>query len=300
VSSNSVQHSYAIAGPGLEAADGRWVKVDAQGIATLVTSDTDEGVAGILHNGAAEGESVTIGYAGLESKFTVGAIIEPWNFVTSDSQGRVIPVTTDSQVKMGRYVPDFMAVDGVETTLATGQAWGVYIIVGRGGSSSAPRPTNGFADYNDASTSGTPIALVADTWTTIPNDGAGAFTNLAYLPSGVTALMDTSTGAIDVSELSLGDVVLIRNDYTVTPATNNASLSFRYQLGTGGGSYTLEKRVGRLDEGSGIGYRQSLNVDKIYMGDANTRDNPIVLQVKLSTTGTLVNAGSAISVVRHG
>jgi len=174
-------------------------------------------------------------------------------------------------------------------------AWNISGAGGGGGGD-----TNGFADYNDASTAGTPIALVADTWTTIPNDGAGAFTNLSYLPSGVTALMDTSTGAIDVSELSLGDVVLIRNDYTVTPATNNASLSFRYQLGTGGGSYTLEKRVGRLDEGSGIGYRQSLNVDKIYMGDANTRDNPIVLQVKLSTTGTLVNAGSAISVVRHG
>ncbi len=177
-------------------------------------------------------------------------------------------------------------------------SWGGWNSGGSGGG--GPSAAGGFADYNDASTSGTPIVLVADTWTTISNDGLGAFTNTAYLPSGVTALMDTSTGAIDVSELSLGDVVLIRNDYTVTPDTNNASLSFRYQLGTGGGSYTLEKRVGRLDEGSGIGYRQSLNVDKIYMGDANTRDNPIVLQVKLSTSGTLVNAGSAISVVRYG
>ena len=160
---------------------------------------------------------------------------------------------------------------------------------------------NGFMDYNDTSTSSTPITLVADTWTTIPNDGLGAFTNKTYKPNGnVTELMDTSTGAIDPSGLNLGDVILIRNDFAVTPSTNNASLQFRYQLGTGAGLYTLEKRLGRLDEGSGIPYRESISVDKIYMGDTNTRDNPISLQVKLSTSGTLVNAGTSISVVRYG
>ena len=112
--------------------------------------------------------------------------------------------------------------------------------------------------------------------------------------------MDTSSGAIDPTGLNLGDVILIRNDFAVTPSTNNASLQFRYQLGAGAGLYTQEKRLGRLDEGSGIPYRESISVDKIYMGDTNTRDNPISLQVKLSTSGTLVNAGTSISVVRYG
>jgi len=40
----------------------------------------------------------------------------------------------------------------------------------------------GFIDYNDTSTSATPITLVADTWTTIPNDGLGAFSNDSYKP----------------------------------------------------------------------------------------------------------------------
>jgi len=156
---------------------------------------------------------------------------------------------------------------------------------------------NGIADYNDTSTTTTPVTIVADTWTTIPNDGAGSFTNLSYLPAGVTSLMDTSTGAFDVSELTFGDAVYIRNDFTVTPATNNTLLELRYQLGTGGDSYTLEKIVSRLDSGSGIPYRFSLEPDLIYMGDTNTKDNPIVLQVKLSGNGSLVNSGSAISVV---
>jgi hypothetical protein len=157
----------------------------------------------------------------------------------------------------------------------------------------------GFADYNDATTAGTPISLLRDTWTTITNDGAGAFSNTANLPYNITSLMDTSTGAIDVTELELGDAILIRNDFTITPNTNNALLSFRYQLGTGLGSYTLEKIVGRLDSGSGIPYRFSLTTDYIYMGDTNTRDNPIVLQVNLSSKGSLVNAGSVIQVVKH-
>ena len=158
----------------------------------------------------------------------------------------------------------------------------------------------GFMDYNDNSTSTTPVTLVADTWTTIPNDGLGGFTNKSYKPDGdVTELMDTSTGAIDPTGLHLGDTMLIRNDFTVNPNTNNASLEFRYQLGTGGGAYTLGKRLGRLDEGSGTDYRFSLSPDLIYMGDTNTRDNPITLQVKLTSGGTLVNAGTVIQVIRY-
>lgn len=161
---------------------------------------------------------------------------------------------------------------------------------------SANGDLNGFADYND--TTGA-ISLPADTWTDIPNDGLGAFTNKSYLPTGVTELMDTSTGYIDTSELSLGDTILIRNDYTINPNTNNALLKFRYSLGTGAGSYTLEKIVGRLDSGSGQDYRFSLEPDLIYMGDDNTRLNPIKLQVFCSSNATLTNAGSAISVIKR-
>ena len=157
----------------------------------------------------------------------------------------------------------------------------------------------GFLDYNDTSTTTTPLTLLNDVWTNIPNDGLGAFTNKTYAPTGVTELMDTSTGAIDTSELVLGDTILIRNDFQVTPSTNNALLELRYQLGSGAGLYTLQKTVTRLDSGSGIPYRFSLEPDLIYMGDTNTKDNPIVLQLRLSGNGSVVNAGSVISVVKR-
>ena len=156
--------------------------------------------------------------------------------------------------------------------------------------------TNGFIDYND--TTGA-VTLTANTWTTIPNDGAGSFSNDTYKPEGVTELMDVSTGAIDTSELHLGDAIIIRNDYQVNPNTNNALLEFRYSLGGGGNQYVLSTTKGRLDDGSGKNYRFNLGTDYIYMGDTNTKDNPIFLQVRLSTNGTLTNAGSVIQLIKR-
>ena len=153
----------------------------------------------------------------------------------------------------------------------------------------------GFADYNDTSTSATPVTLDDNVWTDIPNNGAGAFTNIK-LPTGVTRLLDPTTGAILLDELPIGSSAIVRMDYTVTPTTNNAALDFRYTLGNGAGAYTLETTVNRLDEGSGRSYRQALVTHYIYVGDDNTKDNPIQPQVKLSGGGTLVNAGMVIEV----
>ncbi|NRA48107.1 MAG: hypothetical protein HRU12_03160, partial [Phaeodactylibacter sp.] len=151
--------------------------------------------------------------------------------------------------------------------------------------------SSGFADYNDTTGS---VSITADTWTDVPNNGAGAFTNTSYLPSGVTSLIDTSTGYLDFSDLSLGSEILIRNDLTVVPQTNNALLEARYLLGTGAGEYQLLFWSERLDSGSGIDYQRVVSFP-IYMGDTNTQGNPGKLQIRLSSSGTFTNAGSYIS-----
>ena len=156
----------------------------------------------------------------------------------------------------------------------------------------------GYADYNDTSSAASPVALVAETWTNLPNDGLGSFSQ-NQLPNGNSTILDAS-GAIDCSALPLHSDILIRLDYTVTPNVNNAALSFRYQLGSGAGTYFLERAVGRLDEGAGLAYRQSLLTDYIYLGDTNTKDNLIYPQVKLSSGGSVVNAGMAIKVYNKG
>ena len=158
-----------------------------------------------------------------------------------------------------------------------------------------PNPTQGFMDYNNTLPA---ISLVANQWTDVTNNGAGPFTNDAYSPSNITQLMD-ATGRFDFRQLDLGDGVFIRNDYTVNPSVNNAKLDLRYVLGDGVAIYQLETYVNRLDSGSGTLYRESLKPDYIYMGDTNTRNNLVTLQVRLSTEGTLTNAGSSIQVVKR-
>ena len=152
----------------------------------------------------------------------------------------------------------------------------------------------GFIDYNDSSGS---FTISANTWTDLPNDGLGSFTNKTYAPDGVTELMDSSTGYIDPTQTTLGDVLLVRNDFTVNPNTNNALLEFRYSLGGGANAYTLPTIIGRLDSGSGQDYRFTLRADKIYMGDDNTRLNPVKLQIRLSSDATVTNSGSVITLI---
>lgn len=157
-------------------------------------------------------------------------------------------------------------------------------------------PVNGFVDYNNASAT---VALTPDVWVQLPNDTVGAFTNENYPPIGFVSLMDPATGKIDPTDLDLGDFLVIRNDFEITPSSNNAAVEFQYTLGSGAGSYTLTQQLGRLDRGSGIPYRFSLRTDMIYMGDTNTRDNPIGLEVRCTAAATVSNAGIAIGVVKR-
>jgi len=156
----------------------------------------------------------------------------------------------------------------------------------------------GFADYNDTSTTTTPLNLLADTWTVLPNDGLGEFTNLTYLPNDITQLLDVSTGAIDPTQLILGDAIFVRTDLRITPSVNGAFLQFRYALGTGPAAYFLGKQLGSLANGGGVEYAFQF-VDFIYMGDENTRGNPIVLVVNCSEDATFTNLGTVIQVFRR-
>ena len=150
----------------------------------------------------------------------------------------------------------------------------------------------GFIDYNDTTGS---INLVSEIWTDVPNTGLGQFTNTSFKPDGLNNVLDTNTGYLDFSELTLGSELSIRNDFKVNPNTNNALLQVRYLLGQGANEYPLLFWSERLDNGSGIDYQRVLTFP-IYMGDLNTQGGVGKLQVKLSTNGTFTNSGSYISI----
>lgn len=163
-----------------------------------------------------------------------------------------------------------------------------------GGSTSA-RSNDGWADYNNASGS---IAVLAGEWTTLENDGAGAFTNTTYLPPGVSRLLDTATGAMDFTELALGDEVQIRQDVNVRPSVNGAQVEMRVKLGAGAGTYYLTHSTAVLNQGGGVDY-PLIQLLHIYMGDTNTRANPGVIQIRCTEDATITNNGSYITAKRR-
>lgn len=158
--------------------------------------------------------------------------------------------------------------------------------------------TSGFIDYNDTATIASPLALVANTWTTIPNNGLGVNTNKLYKPTGVTEFMDVGTGRILLSDLALGDVVFIRPDFIINPQTANSQLEFRFFIGQSGTEYSLAKRFPKLDSGN-TEYPMTLDTYEIYIGDNNTRLGGLLMQVRLSVTGTLKNNGAVITAFRR-
>ena len=156
----------------------------------------------------------------------------------------------------------------------------------------SPDSKTGWMDYNDSTGS---FSIAANTWTNIPNNGAGPFTNKAFKPPSVTEVLDTTTGHLDFSDLPLGSEIILRNDIIVVPNSNNALLQMRYVLGTGANEYALNFLNDRLDSGSGVSY-QKVNTFPIYMGDTNTKNNAGKLQIKLSVAGTVTNNGVYASI----
>ena len=155
-----------------------------------------------------------------------------------------------------------------------------------------PDSKTGWMDYNDSTGS---FTVVADTWTNVPNNGAGSFTNKTFKPPSVTEVLDTTTGHLDFSDLPLGSEISLRNDLTIVPNSNNALLQMRYVLGTGANEYALNFLSDRLDSGSGVIY-QKVRTFPIYMGDTNTKNNAGKLQIKLSLAGTVTNNGVYASI----
>lgn len=86
----------------------------------------------------------------------------------------------------------------------------------------------GFAFYEDTATSTTPINLTADTWVDLTNNKAGTGTETTYKPTYITGdLWDSATNTIDLSEVPVGKVLLIRNDYDITTGSANTRMDSR-------------------------------------------------------------------------
>lgn len=178
------------------------------------------------------------------------------------------------------------------STSTTGQ-----VLTSTGGAAAFATPvpapgtiSQGIYDYNDLATATTPIALtVAGTSYELTNDGAGAFTNKTYSLDGLDDVWDVATDRFswtDGTVLALGDTVDIRFDVEFTTGTTNTDINLDLELGIGGFPYTLSVLSNK--DHSSAGTYQEVHMFSVYMGDANTLNNPARVLASANKTGTTV------------
>lgn len=152
------------------------------------------------------------------------------------------------------------------------------------------QPSFGVYDYNDAGTSVTPISLSPGVWVPLTNDGLGPFTNKDYAHPDVGDVWDVGTNAFDFTGMELGDTIDIRLDISVTTTAQNQVIDVNLSVNDGGvGEYAVPFIVEAPYKASGT--REVIRWNGIYMGDANTRDNPARFMIRSPSAGSVTVNG---------
>jgi hypothetical protein len=155
-------------------------------------------------------------------------------------------------------------------------------------------PYKGFDKWQN-SASATPIAVSPGVWANLTNDGLGTETTHAYMPSGVTGYYwNSASSYINLSELPLGKIALIRYDFKVTPNSSNQTLLSRIVQDPGGASERDLHLIQSTLQSSGAENRFSVTTF-LAISDEAVGD-PIYLQVKLSGDGTVSPAETRLVV----
>lgn len=154
----------------------------------------------------------------------------------------------------------------------------------------------GFYDYNDSgsATVNVPTGLVN---VDITNDAAGAFTNRNFPVIGISDVWNETTNRFDWSQLKAGDMVDIRLELFVTTTSPNQLVIVDLQLAEGGFDYPISF-ANNVYKNAGV---QTINrFNSIYMGDANTLDNPAKFVIRSDAAATVTVSGWYCRVLKRG
>lgn len=143
----------------------------------------------------------------------------------------------------------------------------------------------GFVTYSNSNT--TPVSVTGgSTWYQLTNDGAGTYSNDDYIPTGITHLWNTSTNALDFTQLNLGDQYDMTLYLTVTTTAASQELDFRLRMGIGSaGEFSLVfNHVYYKTSGT---YNLQVNFP-LYVGTTTTQANPARLEVNSASNASVL------------
>ena len=128
----------------------------------------------------------------------------------------------------------------------------------------------GWYNYNDQTTSTTPIAVTSGVPVYLTNDATGTLTQKQEIV-GTTEIWDSVTNAFDFSDFKNGDMVNIRVDLEVTTTAANQKADLFLEAGIGGFNYDIQFASGQFKT-AGVNKVGRYNFIAIF--DDNTRLNP--------------------------
>lgn len=150
----------------------------------------------------------------------------------------------------------------------------------------------GFANYEDVATLTTPIVLTANVWTNITNDKQGEHTTEVYKPAYVTgSLWNSATSKIDLSEVAVGKVVLIKVDFEIVETSNNTILQGQLI----GGGHTVQLLTTEMKFASGTHHYGITNM--IYVEDAAMQTAGLNIQLKTSSNSEVEMHNIMITII---
>ncbi len=149
---------------------------------------------------------------------------------------------------------------------------------------------DGFEYVSDKNLENNPIALAADTWTKVTNDGTSGSTSRENLPEGVTRIYDTTTQRIKLDQLPTNGWLIFRFGIKVIPNVDNLTLKARIKYTLPDGfSFYLVAPGALLNDGAGIEYEEQYTLT-FYVGDQESKDGYGELEVRADGTCSVTDS----------
>ena len=150
---------------------------------------------------------------------------------------------------------------------------------------------DGWEYISDKALESTPIALAADTWTKITNDGSSSSTKRQWLPkdSGIDKIYDISDDKIKLTQVPQDGYVIFRLGVKYIPNVNNTTVKTRIAWTTQSGfTFYLESADALLNDGAGIEYEKQF-VLPFYVGDENSQQGSGIIETRADATASVVD-----------
>ena len=174
---------------------------------------------------------------------------------------------------------------------------------GMGGSDGGSTPGGsmdngvGFFNYQNA---GALQTIQAGEWSTLANDGAGIYTESAYAPKDVAAMLDPATGRVLLSDLAEGDQVYMRLTLSVIPYTPSSKVTFRALFGQPEQQYEVPFGPVLMPQGGAGTSTGMFSADaQFYVRDANAVAGGMLPQIQCSARADVTLSEMYLSVTRR-